>query len=96
MESKSSPPPVPVLDVIGAKVEAELTRLLYRSAGFSVFSNAVLALVMVAGLRDFDRGLEQAAEGLGASRWRTLWRITAPLSAIEVKTRVSPVTRIAS
>ena len=50
MESKSSPPPVPVLDVIGAKVEAELTRLLYRSAGFSVFSNAVLALVMVAGL----------------------------------------------
>jgi len=49
-----------------------------------VIAHTVLALpfvvlVMVAGLRDFDRGLEQAAEGLGASRWRTLWRITLPL-----------------
>src|SRR5260370_33800540 len=34
---------------------------------------------MTAGLRDFDRGLEQAAEGLGASRLRTLLRITLPL-----------------
>jgi signal transduction histidine kinase/ActR/RegA family two-component response regulator len=50
MESKSSPPPVPVLDVIGAKAEAELTRLLYRSAGFGLFTNVVLAVVMVAGL----------------------------------------------
>ena len=30
-------------------------------------------------LRDFDRSLEQAAEGLGASRWKTLARITLPL-----------------
>ena len=30
-------------------------------------------------LRDFDRTLEQAAEGLGASRWRTLARVTLPL-----------------
>jgi len=34
---------------------------------------------VTAGLRDFDRRLEQAAEGLGASRWRTLGRITLPL-----------------
>ena len=49
-----------------------------------VIAHTVLALpfvvlVMTAGLRDFDRGLEQAAEGLGASRWRTLWRITLPI-----------------
>jgi signal transduction histidine kinase/CheY-like chemotaxis protein len=50
MESKSSPPPGPALDIIGAKAEAELTRLLYRSAGFGLFSNIVLAVVMVAGL----------------------------------------------
>ncbi|HEY0967361.1 MAG TPA: ATP-binding protein [Opitutaceae bacterium] len=35
---------------IEARVEAELTRLLYRSAGFGLFSNVVLAFVLVAGL----------------------------------------------
>ena len=49
-----------------------------------VLAHTVLALpfvvlVMVAGLRDFDRSLEQAAAGLGASRWRTLARVTLPL-----------------
>jgi putative spermidine/putrescine transport system permease protein len=49
-----------------------------------VIAHTVLALpfvvlVMVAGLRDFDRSLEQAAEGLGASRWRTLTRVTLPI-----------------
>ncbi|MFO1162435.1 MAG: ABC transporter permease [Reyranellaceae bacterium] len=49
-----------------------------------VIAHTVLALpfvvlVMAAGLRDFDRALEQAAEGLGASRWRTLTRITLPI-----------------
>jgi putative spermidine/putrescine transport system permease protein len=49
-----------------------------------VIAHTVLALpfvvlVMSAGLRDFDRALEQAAEGLGASRASTLWRITLPL-----------------
>jgi putative spermidine/putrescine transport system permease protein len=38
-----------------------------------------LVLVIVAGLRDFDRALEQAAEGLGASRVKTLLRVTLPL-----------------
>jgi putative spermidine/putrescine transport system permease protein len=38
-----------------------------------------VVLVMTAGLRDFDRSLEQAAAGLGASRWRTLSRVTLPL-----------------
>lgn len=49
-----------------------------------VIAHTILALPFVvlvigAGLRDFDRSLEQAAEGLGASRWRTLARITLPL-----------------
>lgn len=35
---------------IHARVEGELTRLLYRSAGFGLFSNVVLAIVLVAGL----------------------------------------------
>jgi len=34
---------------IDRKVEAEMTRLLYRQAGFGLFSNFVLALVLVAG-----------------------------------------------
>ncbi|MBI5766568.1 MAG: response regulator [Verrucomicrobia bacterium] len=34
---------------IDQKVEAEMTRLLYRQAGFGLFSNIVLALILVAG-----------------------------------------------
>ena len=46
-----SPPPPPPVPAIGLKVDGELTRLLYRSAGFGLFSNFVLALVLVAGTR---------------------------------------------
>jgi putative spermidine/putrescine transport system permease protein len=45
----------------------------------TVLALPFVVLVMSAGLRDFDRGLEQAAQGLGASRTRTLLRITLPL-----------------
>jgi putative spermidine/putrescine transport system permease protein len=45
----------------------------------TVLALPFVVLVMVAGLRDFDRALEQAAAGLGASRWRTLRRITLPI-----------------
>ncbi len=45
----------------------------------TVLALPFVVLVMVAGLRDFDRVLEQAAEGLGASRFRTLSRVTLPL-----------------
>jgi putative spermidine/putrescine transport system permease protein len=38
-----------------------------------------VVLVMIAGLRDFDRALEQAAQGLGAGRWQTLRRVTLPI-----------------
>ncbi len=45
----------------------------------TVLALPFVVLVMVAGLRDFDRVLEQAAEGLGASRFYTLSRVTLPL-----------------
>lgn len=45
----------------------------------TVLALPFVVLVMSAGLRDFDRGLEQAAAGLGASRARTLLRVTLPL-----------------
>jgi len=45
-----SPSSVPgAASAIDQKVEAEMTRLLYRSAGFGLFSNFVLGLVLVAG-----------------------------------------------
>jgi signal transduction histidine kinase/CheY-like chemotaxis protein len=51
-----SPPPVsrqpvePIRADIALRVEAELTRLLYRSAGFGLYSNFALALVLAAGV----------------------------------------------
>ena len=45
----------------------------------TVLALPFVVLVMTAGLRDFDRGLEQAAAGLGAGRVRTLLRVTLPL-----------------
>jgi signal transduction histidine kinase/CheY-like chemotaxis protein len=43
-------PPSVVWAEIDRRVEAEMTRLLYRSAGFGLFSNFVLAVVLVAGI----------------------------------------------
>ncbi len=39
----------PMASDIAARVEAELTRLLYRSAGFGLFSNFVLAILLATG-----------------------------------------------
>ncbi|MCC6415271.1 MAG: hypothetical protein IT582_05130, partial [Opitutaceae bacterium] len=49
----SAPQPhVSAADEIGAKVEAQMTRLLFQSAGFGLFSNFVLAALLVLGLAD--------------------------------------------
>jgi putative spermidine/putrescine transport system permease protein len=45
----------------------------------TVLALPFVVLVMGAGLRDFDRSLEQAAEGLGAPRQQILLRVTLPL-----------------
>jgi putative spermidine/putrescine transport system permease protein len=47
--------------------------------GHTVLALPFVVLVIAAGLRDFDRSLEQAAQGLGASRWQTLRKVTLPL-----------------
>lgn len=47
--------------------------------GHTVLALPFVVLVIVAGLRDFDRSLEQAAEGLGASRLQRLRKVTLPL-----------------
>ena len=52
VESPSQPAAGSSLDVLEAKAEAELTRLLYRSAGFGLFSNFALAFLLVAGTWD--------------------------------------------
>lgn len=46
----SRQPVEPVRQDIALRVEAEMTRLLYRSAGFGLYSNFVLAMVLVAGV----------------------------------------------
>jgi len=46
----SRQPVEPVRQDIALRVEAEMTRLLYRAAGFGLYSNFVLALVLVAGV----------------------------------------------
>ncbi|MFI5338078.1 MAG: ATP-binding protein, partial [Opitutales bacterium] len=49
----ASRPAAAVAREIDLRVEAELTRLLYRQAGFGLFSNFVLALIMAAALWRF-------------------------------------------
>jgi two-component system, sensor histidine kinase len=49
MSASSSQGVLSAAPEIGLKVEAEMTRLLYRSAEFGLFSNFVLAIILVAG-----------------------------------------------
>jgi signal transduction histidine kinase/CheY-like chemotaxis protein len=50
LPNASRQPVEPVRQDIALRVEAEMTRLLYRSAGFGLYSNFVLAMVLVAGV----------------------------------------------
>ncbi|HLI12203.1 MAG TPA: ABC transporter permease [Alphaproteobacteria bacterium] len=73
--------PAIVISVAVYGVFAEL-RLIGAWYGIAI-AHTVLALpfvviVVSAGLRGFDINLEQAALGLGASRWRAVWRVTLP------------------
>lgn len=42
------------------------------------FNTAFVALVVRVSLRNFDVSIEEAAQDLGASPWRTFWRVTLP------------------
>ncbi len=43
------------------------------------FSVSYVIITVKARLQDFDRSLEEAAKDLGATPWKTFWRITFPL-----------------
>jgi two-component system, sensor histidine kinase len=49
MSARTSEELVATSPEIGRKVEAEMTRLLYRSAAFGLFSNFILAIILVIG-----------------------------------------------
>ena len=44
----------------------------------TLFSFPYLLIVLRAGLRDLDPGLEEAARSLGQSAWGAFWRVTVP------------------
>ena len=48
-QTEPSAPSAPASPAIARLVEAEMTRLLYRSAGFGLFSNAALAVILIVG-----------------------------------------------
>jgi len=52
----SRQPVEPVRKDIALRVEAEMTRLLYRSSGFGLYSNLVLAMVLAAGVWTYFPG----------------------------------------
>jgi spermidine/putrescine transport system permease protein len=43
------------------------------------FSLSYVIITVRSRLKDFDRGLEEAARDLGATAWETFWRVTFPL-----------------
>jgi len=47
--------------------------------GYLVRSLPLTGRALLAGFRQLDPALEEAAESLGAGRWRRLWRVTLPL-----------------
>jgi spermidine/putrescine transport system permease protein len=44
-----------------------------------VYNTSIVALIVRARLAGMDRTLDEAAQDLGATPWRTLWRVTIPL-----------------
>jgi signal transduction histidine kinase/CheY-like chemotaxis protein len=64
---------------IDQKVEAEMTRMLYRTAGFGLFSNIALALVLVAGSFN-TQPVALHAKWLGAIVVVTLARVAMSLA----------------
>lgn len=53
--------------------------VLAMALGHTVLALPVVVIIVSAGLQGFDERLEHAALSLGASRWRTLRKVTLPL-----------------
>jgi signal transduction histidine kinase/CheY-like chemotaxis protein len=73
-------------------VEAEMTRLLYRSAGFGLFSNVVLAVVLVAGMYS-ERPMSLHARWLAAIIIVSVARL---LLNVAFTRKAPPITRLAA
>lgn len=70
--------------IISVAVYGIFAKLKLIGAWYGIaLAHTILALPFVivilgAGLRGLDEGLEEAALGLGASRWQAVWRVTLP------------------
>ena len=70
--------------IISVAVYGIFSKLRLIGAWYGIaLAHTILALPFViiilrAGLRGLDESLEQAALGLGASRWQAVWRVTLP------------------
>jgi spermidine/putrescine transport system permease protein len=65
-----------ISNLTGQPIRRNLTTVIIAHIAFSV--SFVVVLVRTS-LKNFDRRLEEAAADLGATPWRTFWRITFPL-----------------
>jgi spermidine/putrescine transport system permease protein len=61
---------------LGAQMRMSLVTVTIAHIAFSI---SFVVVVVRASLKGFDTRLEEAASDLGASRWRTFWRVTFPL-----------------
>jgi spermidine/putrescine transport system permease protein len=62
--------------VTGVSLRRNLTTVIIAHIAFSI---SFVVVVVRTSLKNFDRRLEEAAQDLGADRWRTFWRVTFPL-----------------
>lgn len=63
-------------DLFGVNLRAGLTTVIIAHVAFNI---SFVTVVVRASLRNFDRRLEEAAQDLGATPWRTFRHITLPL-----------------
>jgi spermidine/putrescine transport system permease protein len=65
-----------ISNLTGQPIRRNLTTVIIAHIAFSV---SFVVVVVRTSLKNFDRRLEEAAADLGATPWRTFWRITFPL-----------------
>ncbi len=70
-------PSEPGIDFLGGAVGGRFWSIVVMEA---LHLYPILYLNLTAALANVDPTMEQAAEGLGAGRWRRFWRVTVPLT----------------